>query len=402
MIRSCAALAAAVVVVTALSGDAFAQARPQSGQSQPQPKPPQPPPPPTYTPPPTPVAPPPTVAAANTVTLAVSGVTVTLPPTWRARVFTGSDGKSSDVIERAYPAQPYLFVMLNVIQACDLGNVPGTFAYTPAYLPDGWGGRAVESAGTDGTESATFCTSTSHGWVIAAIGYTGPIHSADVMEARPVIASLLVSLSPPTPVSTAPTSTTEGDTTSAPSEPSSGKGRDLVSSLDFFVTQVTPALAELDKPLGAGVALNGFGITQGHGETVGGAWDVGLGLGFGPKGYIPYDGHLGVGFAIAVDRLVLAPLVGVGFDGFGGDQVKLKAGGYWYFGGQARIGLDVFGLVVGAEFLRRAPDEVTKETRIFGRLQFRKFSIGAQYTDYIGQDTSVAKAITGLVGFDFK
>ncbi|MEO7092957.1 MAG: hypothetical protein ABI175_06885 [Polyangiales bacterium] len=349
--------------------------------------------------------------------LSVTGITISLPATWAASVEGKTAEERTDVLERKFPASPTLILLLRRGNNCNLGQAPGHFVESPVYLPDGWGGRAVEDFDPkDNTSGSFFCNRTKDGdWIVGTVIYIGSLGSPDMMEVKPILATII------SQVGAAPTASSSSSTGDSGDSDSSydrgGSGNDLYSLLELGIAQYDPAFPEAEKTLGGILGINAFGITNDYGKTVGGAWKVSTQIGYGKDSWIPFDAQVGLGLGLQFGRIALAPLVGIGVDGAGGSASdgtnltvsKIKPGGYWYVGLEGKISASSIGIALGFELVRRKADGNTiedaldKETRVTMRIILKGWSIGVQYLGYgtsvDPKPDSLPKIIQGMVGF---
>ena len=342
----------------------------------------------------------------------VTGITISLPANWTARVYGDTPDDKTDLLERKVPATPDLFILVKRGAQCNIGQAQGHSVDNPVYLPDGWGGRAVESfRPNDNTNSSIFCARTKTGdFVVGSVTYLGELGSPDMMEVKPILASIIAQVGTPA------ASSTGGDTSSGGDDDDDGpSGRELYSLVELGIAQYDPASATSEKSIGAVVGINGFGITNDYGKTIGGAWKVSTQLGFGKDSWIPYDAQIGLGLGLQFGKIALAPLVGVGIDGASGSDAttatynKIVAGGYWYLGVEGKISASTIGFTLGFESIRRKAsgnlpeDGLDKELRVTMRVLVKGFSLGVQYLAYgtsiDPKPDSLPKIIQGMVGF---
>lgn len=266
---------------------------------------------------------------------------------WTASAITMDSGARADVVRRIRPYFPLVSVRLHQINAKCRNRYPKNANLVavsrPGYLSSDWNGTTFRS--TKPHESLVIaCMDVDDGLLEMQIVYSGEFDSADFASVEPYLADLTRrardALIRPVTARTPSSSASSPPVPPPPRDDGAGGGFGPAhAELLGFMT--TPDDARISKNYGADVAVEGALPSRLDG-TVDFAADYAVSLGYDSASNIGYDGHLGIGIALGLGPVALAPTLGVGVEsrsGGGDDRYKVPFAPYYYFGGRLRAPL---------------------------------------------------------------
>jgi hypothetical protein len=357
-----------------------------------------------------------TTTSGQTVTLPLSGLPAVIPPGFTFRIY-GSGGKQEDLIERQ--GGTYLSIMVNKKPGvCSLNaNAAGAhFVYGPPYLPTGFDNKVVEVTTASGTSIAVMCLQKSGYFVLASVGHGGSLTHPDVMVTRTILGPMGEESVGGGGGGGGLGSSGGGGKLgsdlggSDDDKPASNKKAQAAVTFELgYVYTSADDVPYFEKSTGVNIGLDAF--SRSAEGPIGAAAELGGNVGIGKEGFLPWDVHFGVGPALIVPPITLAPLVGIGGDGIGGStpvdgattlHLRVDGGAYYYYGARTVIHLgSSFG--VGGYFTmhRRGPDDFSKEQRFGLSLLISKYSLGIRSTQYKNDLDVKAGLTTFYFGFVF-
>lgn len=160
----------------------------------------------------------------------------------------------------------------------------------------------------------------------------------------------------------------------------------------------------LDESWGGLLVIRSFSV---EGERFGFMSAYDLAIGYTNTGHIPHDMSFLMGLGLRLGPLMLAPGLGLGFDGVNGgsdEAFRVPTAFYWKLEGRVLLNAGPITIEGQAARIRRgnvvgaANEEIPSETRFLGRiytplLEAHRFSIGLEFTDY-----QAGQGLTGLFG----
>jgi hypothetical protein len=333
------------------------------------------------------------------VRLPISGLEIELPTAdtaWRVDSRT-IDGQVNDVIERTSPKRPLLMIRVlrdyrrnRICRGSDrLDPDGGVIVNRPDYLTPEWSQAVIEEDLSESVRASNICGNAGiGGLVLVQIVYGASLRDRDLLDARPILASL---------ARAGRVGQTGGGYTGSPSSysrsrsstPSRYDDGPSLSRWEIGAFQLSPDDERLDKSLGAVVGVD-F-LSANPEKVVSFALHGAVSIGFDSTSNIPFDGRAGLGLGFSIGPVLLVPLVGAGLDTAGGgdeNSYRIPLGGYWDVEGRFLLAInDELRLGAGALRAERGGEGPSEETRLsahvsksFGGNTF--WSLGLRYINY--------------------
>lgn len=355
----------------------------------------------------TPVMPSPAPTEEAELTLPVSGWKIRVPGTWQVARDDSDKANHPDAdrLIRVAPG-PEIGAQLSLYEDVpDCSRIMSTLKEgtpTSSWISTGVSGYYDKGIERENGKASTHCAKMNRG-IMMVIVVPSLRKSA---ELRDLMAKLLGAAG----VSRAPSTVVTPPTRPSPSpnpSPSFG-GDDGTFGDDFMFPHIAGLRVQVDAayliPADARETAFGFqvGLDGGFttGRVIGLTTDFGLSLGYDFDGNVPFDGHIGIGAALGLGPVSIAPLIGLGGDTRGGADDEaiahtMDAAFYWYPGGRLRL---VF-FPIAIEGYAAAPfrgsieadqaTDISNLVRVVARVAYYddealEYYAGFRYTRYIG------------------
>lgn len=327
----------------------------------------------------------PIIALVGTLTLPLAGVRVVVPRGFSVKT-TVDQGKKVDLLERYDPKDPPLyFTVSRALGRCVDRKVEGaTKLERPTWLPVGFQPTVYEREVKDGHES-TLCVELGPDTIVVKVVWVDRDDLPDVQRMLVHVAEVEVGVG-------------ASFSSSTPSEPLEEEDR-LRATLGLTGHVLTRWSS--DKAYAGGVALDVWSATSRPDRALGVGAELVGGFAYGTRKAMPWSARFGLGPSLSLGPILLLPLVTIGADGVGGDDLAMKGAGTWSLGG--RVGVRVANrtsfALSGAEQWRFGGAPVISRERRFGvTLTLRSLGLSAELVDF-NPDARAARLATFSVGW---